>query len=507
VGHVRDGTVRDTAVSNDIEDWPLPPDSGLPEVALAVAAGGCKPDGRLCFGDVPQRCVDGRWQDDVPCADPTPMCRSGQCVPRRAVFMGEGYGCLLSEDGRIRCWGGGGGGSLGLGDSNNRGDEPGEMGSALPPVDLGTGRTAVTMCTGLGTSCAVLEDGHVKCWGANDHGQLGLGDTRNRGDDPGEMGDALPVVDLGTGRSAVAVSCGPAVVCALLDDRSVKCWGENDFSSTLGLGDNGDFRTHDRGDQPGEMGDALPPIDLGSRHNAVAVNVGGSSICAILENAQIKCWGQNGFGALGDGDIQPIGDNPGEMGDALLAVALGTDRTALAVSSGVDHTCALLDNLQIKCWGWNNFGQLGLGDRINHGELPGQMGDNLAAVDLGSVGPLTAVAAGSRHTCAVLASGAFKCWGVNERGNLGLGDTADRGGYPGQMGDALPFVSLGTEQRVQAVVPDSPTGVGCTCALLQGGGVKCWGDNGYGQLGLGDTTPRGDRPGQMGDALPFLSLP
>jgi len=157
----------------------------------------------------------------------------------------------------VKCWGGNfWNGQLGLGDTNDRGDASGEMGDNLPAVDLGTGRTATAIAAGGFQTCAILDDKSVKCWGKNHHGQLGLGDTNARGDASGEMGDNLPAVDLGTGRSATAIATAPWRTCALLDDTSVKCWGRNVFG-TLGLGD-----TIDRGGSPGEMGNNLPAIDV-----------------------------------------------------------------------------------------------------------------------------------------------------------------------------------------------------------------------------------------------------
>ena len=99
------------------------------------------------------------------------------------------------------------------------------MGDSLPTVALGTGRTAVAITAGNYHTCALLDDGSVKCWGYNDYGQLGLGDTADRGVGAGEMGDSLPAVALGTGRTAVAITSGSYHTCALLDDASVKCWG------------------------------------------------------------------------------------------------------------------------------------------------------------------------------------------------------------------------------------------------------------------------------------------
>jgi len=142
----------------------------------------------------------------------------------------------------------------------SRGASPGQMGDNLPATDLGTGRKAVALASGYGTSCALLDDRALKCWGWNYDGQLGLGDTVNRGMKPGQMGDDLPAVDLGTGRRAAAVILGTAAsagdehACAVLDDGSAKCWG---VGGPLGLGDR-----QGHGAQPGQMGDDLPTVKL-----------------------------------------------------------------------------------------------------------------------------------------------------------------------------------------------------------------------------------------------------
>ena len=123
-------------------------------------------------------------------------------------------------------------------------------------MNLGAGKTATAISAGSGHTCALLTDGTIKCWGSNQFGQLGLGDTNDRGDEPGEMGSALPSVNLGTGMTAKAVSAGASHTCALLSDGTVKCWGGNNVGQ-LGLGD----KTN-RGNAPGTMGDALPVVGL-----------------------------------------------------------------------------------------------------------------------------------------------------------------------------------------------------------------------------------------------------
>ena len=192
------------------------------------------------------------------------------------------------------------------------------------------------------------------------------------------MGDNLPAVNLGTGRTAQALAMTVASTCAVLDNGAVKCWGSN-FYGELGLGD-----TKDRGYQSGQMGDDLPAVDLGAGRtaHAIAAHSGGASFCALLDNDTLKCWGENVFGELGLGDAIPRGSLPNQMGDNLPALNLGSGRTVRAVAAGVAANCALLDNGTVKCWGIDNYGQLGLGDAINRGGLPGQMGDNLPALDL-----------------------------------------------------------------------------------------------------------------------------
>jgi alpha-tubulin suppressor-like RCC1 family protein len=192
------------------------------------------------------------------------------------------------------------------------------MGDSLPPIDLGTGRTAQTIVAGQYHTCALLDDSSLKCWGENDLGQLGQGDPDDRGDDPGEMGDNLKPIDLGTGRHVISVGASVFGNCALLDDGSVKCWGSNS-EAQLGLGD---FKN--RGDEVNQMGDDLPAIDLGTGKRAVYLSAdSGVSFCAILADGSLKCWGNNGWGQLGLGDYYTRGVSISDMGDALPVVDVG----------------------------------------------------------------------------------------------------------------------------------------------------------------------------------------
>jgi cysteine-rich repeat protein len=446
------------------------------------------------------RCGDGFvWAGHETCDDTNTVGRDG-CSPvclkePRAVSAGSTNACALGANGAVQCWGYNVYGQLGLGDTQARGDALGEVGPNLPVVDLGSSRSAKVVATHILATCAILDNDSLKCWGYNGYGQAGQGDTLSRGSATGQMGDALPAINLGTGRRAKAVAVGGYHTCAILDDDTLKCWGYNVYGS-LGLGD-----TNSRGDSGGEMGDALPTVNLGTGRSAFAISAGIYSTCAILDNRSVKCWGYNSFGQLGLGDTQSRGDATGEMGDALPAVDLGAGRSALAIGFGTYHACAVLDDYSLKCWGYNNAGQLGLGDLNNRGDVMGEMGDALPRVSLGSGYVPRVVSGGDAYTCTLSFGGQVKCWGSGTYGRLGLGDQTQRGDGPGEMGDSLPAVSVGTNRSVLSF----EVGATHACALLDDLSIKCWGQNSQGSLGLGDSNNRGDTTGEMGDAL--LAVP
>ncbi len=382
------------------------------------------------------------------------------------------------------CWGSNRYGQLGLGDRNARGDAPGEMGDALPAVALPG--VPVEVATGAFHSCARLSGGAVACWGSNERGQLGLGDTRMRGVAPGELGMALPTVMLG-GASVAAVVAGGAHTCALDAAGAVRCWGDNAYGQ-LGLGDR-----NARGDAPGEMGTALPAVDLPGAAQAIAA--GTDHTCALLTTGAVACWGRGTDGRLGAGDTRSRGATPGDMGAMLPLVALGGP--AVEIAAGATHTCARLASGGVTCWGDNVYGQLGIGDRDARGDGPGEMGTMLPLVAL--PGPALSIATGDRTTCAVLTSGEVRCWGLNAFGQLGLGDTRMRGSAPGDLATLAPTPLVGAAAVVTL-------GATHACARLVSGAVQCWGSGDAGRLGLGDTRSRGAAPGQMGTALPVVEI-
>jgi alpha-tubulin suppressor-like RCC1 family protein len=391
-------------------------------------------------------------------------------LPAGFLDAGQAHTCAVLDTGAVRCWGIGLNGVLGYGNTNPIGDN--ETPASASPVFLGAGRRAVAISAGTWHTCALLDNGRVRCWGASTYGQLGYANTSTIGDDetPGGFGP----VDLGVGRRAVAISAGTWHTCAIVDTGAVHCWGYG-ASGRLGYGNTshvGDDET------PGSVG----PVDLGVGRRALAISAGDHHTCAVLDTGAVRCWGLGSFGRLGYGNTDSIGDGetPGSVGP----VFLGVGRRAVAISAGADHTCALLDTGAVRCWGYGLFGQLGYGnmDSIGDTETPGSVGP----VVLGAGRRAVAIGAGGKHTCALLDTGAVRCWGWGGYGQLGYGnkDSIGNDETPGGFGP----VDLGAGRSAVAI----SAGGDHTCAILDNSRVRCWGYSANGELGYGNMNDIGD---------------
>ncbi|HKG35650.1 MAG TPA: hypothetical protein VKA89_04325, partial [Solirubrobacterales bacterium] len=233
---------------------------------------------------------------------------------------------------------------------------------------------------GLGHTCVLLDTGQVRCWGQGGLGQNGYPGNPVVGDDetPGSVGP----VDLGAGRTATAISSTNQHTCAILDTRQVRCWGAGTVGRLGYANENnvGDDET------PGSVG----PVDLAGGRTARAITAGGAHTCAILDTGQVRCWGNAGVGAIGSGNTTTIGDN--ETPGSAPPVDIGTGRTAVAITAGGAHTCAILDTGQVRCWGLGTAGRLGTGDTatIGDNETPG----STPPVDIGAGRTAVAITAG-----------------------------------------------------------------------------------------------------------------
>ncbi|CAE7241672.1 UVR8 [Symbiodinium sp. CCMP2592] len=400
---------------------------------------------------------------------------------------------LAGDTNGVKCWGetsDGLRGSFGL--------RPGEMGAALPFVDLGSTKVVQLAC-GDRHSCAVFEGGALRCWGEGDAGRLGYGSDSDVGDSPAEMGDALPAVDVG-GHAVLEVELGEQHTCVLLHGGSVKCFGKG-YNGRLGLG-LGDG--HNFGHWPGTMGNRLPFVDLGTDFHATQLALGRYHTCALSSSGGVKCWGEGpavGLGFTWDSrnelGISPnldkgdeVGSAPNQMGDNLPYLDLGLE--ALQISAGRYFTCAVLGDHSVRCWGRNELGQLGQGHNVDQPLVT----PSLPSTPLGDGTYVLKVVAGAYHACAVLQDESLKCWGWGNSGQLGQGNIENLGDEPAEMGDALLPVNL-NNLAVRQVTP----GWSHTCVYLEDDTVRCFGSNTEGQLGIGSNVGVGTAQGEMGAAL------
>jgi len=404
----------------------------------------------------PPGCGDGEVADDEVCDDGD-LLEHDACAAdcsRETVVVdmcaARSHTCVVLADGAVRCWGAGGAGRLGSGETATIGDAAAE----LPAPDVAVGGAAAQVVCSDDFTCARRVDGDVRCWGGNTWGQLGRGDTRDVGDQPG----ALPVASLALGGPAQQIAAGHGHVCAVVAGGQLRCWGWN-LLGQLGVGS-----TQALGDAAGE----LPPPAV-ALAGVVEVVAGVSHTCARVQAGTVHCWGSSSRGELGYGDTLRRGDAPGDLPTP--AVALGG--AAVQLAAGGHHTCAVLADASLRCWGANDAGQLGQARAGDLGDEPGEMPPPPIAVT-----EVVQVVAGADHTCTRHSDGAVRCWGAGAAGQLGDGQTADLGLDP--LTFPPPPIELGGEADLLAA-----SGGDTSCARLRDGSLRCWGANESGQLGLG----------------------
>jgi alpha-tubulin suppressor-like RCC1 family protein len=395
-----------------------------------------------------------------------------------AVAVGFEHSCARRRDGAVLCWG--------QDFARRLADESSSYSLSATAVSLP--RPALELAAGYNHSCARLDDGSVWCWGFGYSGELGDGQTVRicaplpvqglsgasalvAGDQmscaltSGEglvcWGLVVQAPDWHTAPFDVALPETPETIevaagydhaCLLRVDGTVACWGSDRFGQ-LGDGNQGD-----------SAGSAAPVVVAGLT-GVQGITLGDGYACARLADGTAACWGLDQRGQLGDGTI---GDGS-ILSRSFPAAVVGLSGVT-ALDSGEAHTCALLDDGAVSCWGANDSGQLGDGTTVSR---------STPAVVPG-LSDVVEISAGGQHTCARLADGTAACWGNDQRGQLGVV------GPPNGFGISSPTVVPGLADVVQIVA-----GGEHTCARLRDGTASCWGaNNNTGQLGDGTHTDR-----------------
>jgi alpha-tubulin suppressor-like RCC1 family protein len=309
---------------------------------------------------------------------------------------------------------------------------------------------------GSGFSCALLARGAVRCWGQGYYGALGYANTN-------PVVDVAAAPDLEIGGMVTQIAKTNTHSCALLSGGAVRCWGDGRWGE-LGYGNIANNANIGDDETPAAAGD----VALGGVVTQIAV--GNVHSFALFASGKVRCWGNGMWELLGTSSASDIGDD--ELPASAADVALG-DVTVKQIVAGCVHTCALLTNGRVRCWGANtNQSTLGYG-------MPGY---SAPSVDLPIVPLVKQLAAGCYHTCAVLVDGNVLCWGFNGSGQLGYGDKND-------VGDNEP---PSRELDLGGPVSQVATGGFHSCALLTDGSMRCWGRGAEGQLGSGSTANIGD---------------
>lgn len=347
-----------------------------------------------------------------------------------------------------------------------------------PPPPDAMARTVQQLSLGGGHSCVLWSTGEISCWGTNFHGQLGRGNKDIIGDNE----PIAPLAGITLGGTALSMSSDAEFNCARLSTGALRCWGSNvliDRCEDMSLTGQLGYPGQDCiGDD--ELPSAAGNVQIGG--TALAVATGGYHACAQLSAHGIRCWGFAEYGQLGLGNTENIGDNerPDTVG---LVPVTSPEETVRTIVAGLNHTCILLESGQVRCWGSAQFGQIGSGDTEWIGD-----DEPASPVDVDVGGVVTQIVAGAYHTCALLETGEVRCWGRGNEGRLGLGPVALPSGP--HVGDDevpadAPAVDVGGE------VQSMSASFTHTCVALVGGDVRCWGKGEYGKLGYGIPEPGG----------------
>jgi alpha-tubulin suppressor-like RCC1 family protein len=374
------------------------------------------------------------------------------------IATGLNHSCAISGS-TLKCWGSNISGQLGLGSNVGA-----TVSTTTAAASLVTDASSVA--AGKNTTCAVITGGAVKCFGANEADQVG---------EPGGFGAAEPTPVQVPGLSGtVQVGVGDEHACALRNDGTVWCWGD-DTNGKLGDGR--------------ATGTTFQPVRVIGLNGIVQIAVGNNHSCALSNLGYVFCWGANNLGQLGNGSGGPNQPAAQFAWTALPVLVFGGSALANArsISAGAYDSCATDLYGKVYCWGDNVYGEIGWGP----GSQVTQPYTTLAGYPVAYIVHATSVSVGTYHVCARLNTGVVFCWGRNDSYQMGISTVGD---FPFPQG--VPGIS-GVVSLSSSVVH--------TCALRGDGQVLCWGTDSGGALG--NRLGTGDMPGGHLAGAPVIGFP
>ena len=357
---------------------------------------------------------------------PTPI----PAAASRALGTGNHHTCaIFNNPNQLKCWGWNAHGQVGDGTTENR-RYPVE-------VSLGAGRYAVFVALGNSHSCAITNDNKTFCWGFNNERTLGAGANMQIYSSP------IEATIIPSDEYAIALALGEYFTCAILNDRSVGCWGS--FWD----------------ERPGGRNGALMKADLGGPDNkAKDIAAGWTHTCAILTDNTLKCWGRNNYGQVGDGTLV---NKPTPT-----TITLPDNKYAIAMGLSAGFTCVVTNDNAVYCWGSNQNKALGATNVHMQQRTPLEV--DLNEDGMGAI----SISCAESTPCAIMTDEkTVKCWGGGTRGDLTYGNQAvpQKVQHLGHGNETVTMIEMGLHHG---------------CALLDGSEVWCWGRDSSGQLGIGD---------------------
>ena len=335
------------------------------------------------------------------------------------IFAGGYNSCFTNSQNEFYCWGYGGNGLLGDGDSVSN--------TPIPKSIFLDQGAVIQYSSHTGHACALTTLDSVYCWGDNSIGRVGNGNSGNI--------DGPSLVNLGIGRYATELSVGASHSCALLDNGYVSCWGSA-ANGVLGTGYSHGFVTS-------PVNVSIIPIGLTVRN----ISVGLYHTCAIMGDYSVFCWGKQSY----------IASNSGER------YFFPANNPPVSIYSGFDFSCVILQNGSLNCWGENGKGNLGINSTVDK--------NTPQYVDLGMGLTVKSLSIDHEFSCAILSDNSLNCWGLNANFQLATGDSTNRL-YPTKI-----------EVPKGRIVKNVKVGVHHTCVLFIDSSIDCFGSNYRFELG------------------------